>query len=300
MLVVAAVLAPAAAHAQLPASGWDRLLPHVHYFRPLIADVQEPRMSLGMLQTDVFAHAPEGRERPPFTLPDPQDAASDVEVSAGIGGSIPLWWLKQWPGRGGIVAAAQLGVFARFRIEYPTREDTGQDWYVGMPIEFQYDRWSGRFRIMHRSSHLGDELMQVSGAQRIEFGGEFADFIAAYRLADDARVYGGATYNFRSYTRWLPVLRRNNREDSGQLQAGVDGTWYRWADGHFGLVAGADWQAHQRANWRSIFSIAAGPGIQTNARATRLLVRYYHGPSSMGEFFLTPETFWTVEWVVDF
>ena len=149
MLVVAAVFAPAAAHAQLPASGWDRLLPHDHYFRPLIADVQEPRMSLGMLETDVFAHAPEGRERPPFTLPDPQDAASDVEVSAGIGGSIPLWWLKQWPGKGGIVAAAQLGVFARFRIEYPTREDTGQDWYVGMPIEFQYDRWSGRFRIMH-------------------------------------------------------------------------------------------------------------------------------------------------------
>ena len=275
MLVVAAVLAPAAAHAQLPASGWDRLLPHDHYFRPLIADVQEPRMSLGMLETDVFAHAPEGRERPPFTLPDPQDAASDVEVSAGIGGSIPLWWLKQWPGKGGLVG-------------------------VGMPIEFQYDRWSGRFRIMHRSSHLGDELIQISHAQRIEFGGEFADFIAAYRFADDARVYGGATYNFRSYTRWVPVMRRNNREDYGQLQAGVDGTWYKWADGHFGLIAGADWQAQQRTNWRSIVSVAAGPGIQTNGRATRLLVRYYHGPSSMGEFFLTPETFWTVEWVVDF
>ena len=294
------LLCAAPLHGQTSAGNWDRFLPHIHYFRPLIADVQEARMALGLMQTDLFERAPDGAERPPFSLPDPEDSNTDVDAFAGIGGSLPLWHFKKWPGHGGVVASAQLGVFARFRIEYPTREDAGQDWYVGMPIEFSYDKWAGRVRIMHRSSHLGDELIEISHARRIEFGGEFLDFILARTLFDDVRVYGGATYNFRSYTEYLPALRVRGWHDDLATQAGVDATWYKWSNGHFGIAAGIDWQSHERTNWRSMFAIAAGPAIKTNTRATRLLARYYHGPSAMGEFFLTPETYWALEWVVDF
>jgi hypothetical protein len=300
LLALALLFASRALSAQETTDKWQRFLPHVHYFRPLVADLQEPRLGLALLETNLFKYAGAGRERPPFSVFDPQDSEFDVEVAAAIGGSVPLWQLKEWPGKGGIVASAQLGVFPRFRIEYPTRTHAGDDWYVGMPIEFAYDRWSGRVRIMHRSSHLGDELIEETGARRIEFGGEYADFLAAYRFADDVRVYGGATYNFRSYTELVLQQLGLDRHDYGQLQAGVDGTWYRWSGGHFGLTAGADWQAQQRTNWRSIFAFAAGPAWTANGRATRLLVRHYRGPSAMGEFFLTPEKFWSVEWVVDF
>jgi hypothetical protein len=283
---------------------WQRLFPRVHYFRPLIADVQDPRMALGLMQTNLFQRAPEGAERPEFRLPDPEDSEKDVDVMAGIGGSIPLLHLKQWPGKGGIVASAQLGVFARFRMEYPTREDVGQDWYVGMPFEWMYEKWSGRLRIMHRSSHLGDELIETSVCcpplQRIEFGGEFVDFLVARNLTQSARVYGGATLNVRSQTEYLPALRERFLHDHTQLQAGADVMWYHGSNGHTGWAAGIDWQAQQRTRWRSMFSLAAGPALRTANGATRLLLRYYHGPSAMGEFFLTPETFWSLEWVVDF
>jgi hypothetical protein len=260
----------------------------------------ETHLGLALMQTNVFERAAEGRERPEFTFPDPADAASDVEIAAAIGGSLPLWLLKEWPGKGGVVASAQLGVFARFRIEYPTREEVGTDWFIGMPIEVTYNRFEGRFRIMHRSSHIGDELVETTGAQRIEFGGEYADFIAAYHLADELRVYGGATYNFRSYTERLPALSVRGWHDYGQLQGGVDGGWYPWSSGHVGLVAGVDWQSAQRTNWRSAFAAAGGIAVRTQTRASRLLLRYFRGPSSLGEFFLTPETFWSLEWVVDF
>ena len=298
-LVVALTLAASPVQAQQ--SNWDRLFPHVHYFEPLLADPMEPRMALALMQTNLFERAVEGRElRPPFNVPDPDDAASDVEIGVGMGGRIPLWVLADWKEKGGVVASAQFGVFARFRIEYPTREDTGQDWFVGMPIELTYEKFSGRFRIMHRSSHIGDELVVTTGAERIEFGGEYADFIAAYKPIDALRVYGGATWNFRSYTKYLPALFFRDRGDTGQLQAGVDASWYPWSEGRVGLVGGIDWQSQQRTNWRSQFAATGGVNLKVHQRATRLAVRYFHGPSPMGEFFLTPETFWALEWTIDF
>jgi hypothetical protein len=281
--------------------GWQRLFPGVHYFDPLIADPIEPRMGLAMIQTNVFESAGQAREiRFPFAFPDSADSAHDVQVVAGIGGSIPLLRLKEWPGKGGIVASAQLGVFARFRIEYPTREEAATDWFVGMPFEITYEKFTGRFRIMHRSSHIGDELVQTAGAERIEFGGEYADFIAAYQPLQDLRVYGGATYNFRSYNERLLALRLRDWHDHTQVQAGFDYGSYRWSNGHVGVVAGFDWQSTQRTNWRSGFSVVGGLAVKTNGRGSKLIARYYHGPSTMGEFFLTPETFTGIEWVVDF
>lgn len=286
-------------HAQ--SSGfWQRFLPRVHYFEPLAADPLEPRMSIGVLQTDLFERAGEGRERPEFRFPDPEDAATDVNAAAAIGGSIPLLQLAEWPGRGGIVASAQLGVFSRFRIEYPSRDDVGQDWFVGMPFEFAFDRWTGRFRIMHRSSHIGDELVETTGARRIEFGGEFADFLVGYRVLDAARVYAGGTWNFRSYTEHLPALRVRGMHDTFAVQAGVDGAWYGWSNGRAGLTGGLDWQSAQRTGWRAQVSATGGLTARRNGQSTNLMLRYYHGPSVMGEFFLTPESFWSLEWNVQF
>lgn len=291
----------APAHAQERAGFWERFLPRIHYFAALVADPLEPRMAVGLMRTNLFERAGEGRERGEFTFPDPEDSARDVEAATAIGGSIPLLQLAEWPGRGGIVASAQIGVFSRFRIEYPSRDDVGQDWFVGMPFEFAYDKLSGRFRIMHRSSHIGDELVEVTGARRIEFGGEFADLLLAYEVLEGARAYGGGTWNFRSYTERLPALRARDMHDTFALQAGIDAAVYPWSAGRTGLIGGVDWQSAQRIGWKSQFSVAGGFAARVpNGQGTKLLLRYFHGPSSVGEFFMTPETFWSLEWVVDF
>jgi hypothetical protein len=280
---------------------WERFLPRVHYFEPLVADPLEPRMAIGLMQTNVWERAVQGAERlQSFEFPDPEDAATDVNAAAAIGGSIPLLRLADWGDRGGVVASAQLGVFSRFRIEYPSRDDVGQDWFVGMPFEFRNDNWTGRFRIMHRSSHIGDELVETTGARRIEFGGEFADFLLGYSFLAGTRLYGGATWNFRSYTQRLPALQVRGLDDTFELQGGFDGAWYGWSEGRTGVIGGFDWRSAQRTGWRSQFSVAGGLAARTNGQGTKLLLRYFHGPSTLGEFFMTPETFWSIEWVVDF
>ena len=289
-----------AAPARAQEANWERIFPRVNYFDPVIADPHEPRLSLAALQTNVFERAGEARElRREFSFPDADDSADDFQVMVGVGGAVPLWHLAEWKGKGGIVASAHVGVFARFRMEYPTREDTGQDWFIGMPIEIAYENFSGRFRIMHRSSHLGDELSETTGAERIEFGGEYADFLAGYDVAEGFRLYGGATYNFRSYTARLPALVFRGRKDTGQLQGGLDVRRYPWADGRIGVIAGADWQSQQRTNWRPQFAVTGGLDFRTPRRSSQIVARYFRGPSIMGEFFLTPETFVSLEWIVD-
>lgn len=279
----------------------DRLFPHVRYFEPLIADPLEPRLGVSLLTTNLFQDAPHGRERlEPFTIPDPEDSRSDVTAGTAIGGTLPVWHLKQWNEQDGIVIGAQAGVLGRFRIEYPTREDVGQDWFVGMPIEIRRGEWSGRLRFMHRSSHLGDELVETTGAARVEVGGEFIDFMVAYSPVPDVRLYGGSAWIFRSYTNILPALTEQGWHDRTLVQLGVDGSTWPWMNGALGLVGGADWRRAQRTNWQDSFAAAGGFAIRTPTGSARLVARYFTGVSLLEQFFLSKETYWGLELSMDF
>ena len=282
-------------------TGVDRLFPHVRYFDMLVADPLEPRLAVGLLVTDLLEDARFGRERGgPINIPDPEDAAFDVTASTAIGGTLPVWLFRQWNARDGISIGLQAGVFGRFRIEYRTREDVGQDWYVGVPVEIRRGRWSGRARIMHRSSHLGDELVETTGATRIEAGGEFIDFLAAFSPVPELRLYGGSAWIFRSYTDILPVLSERGWDDRTQLQLGFDGSTWPWKNGALGLVGGIDWRMTQRTNWDDSFAAAAGLAIRTPTRGGRLLARYFTGATLLEQFFLSKETYWAIELSLDF
>ena len=292
------LLAPALLSAQ--EDKFDRLLPHVQYFAPPFADPLEPRLGVGLLKTNLFRVAPEGRERSrPFFIPDPDDAAFDVNAITAIGGTLPWWHIKQWPD-GGSVLGVTAGVTNRFRVEYPTREEVGADWFVGGPLEVRKGVWSGRFRIMHRSSHLGDELVETTGASRIEVGGEYFDFLVARNFSPSTRVYGGASYIFRSYTQYVPVLFSQGKQDLTVVQLGAETGWFPWLNGRLGWVAGADWRRAQRTDWQDSFATAAGLAVKTPTRGARLIVRYFTGVSLLDQFFLTPETYWSLELVTDF
>ena len=279
---------------------FNRLLPHVQFFTPPFADPLEPRLSVGLLKTNLFRVAPEGRERSrPFFIPDPEDAAFDVDAVTAVGGTLPWWLVKKWPD-GGIAFGVTAGVTNRFRIEYPTREDVGSDWFVGGPLEVRKGVWSGRFRVMHRSSHLGDELVETTGAARIEVGGEYVDFLVARDFSTSTRVYGGASYIFRSYTQYVPVLFSQGKQDLTVVQLGAETGWFPWLDGRLGWVAGADWRRAQRTDWQDSFAAAAGLAVKTPTRGARFIVRYFSGVSLLDQFFLTPETYWSLELVTDF
>jgi hypothetical protein len=264
------------------------------------ADPLEPRLGLGLMQTILFEDAAEGRERSrQLFIPDPDDSAFDVDAVTAIGGTLPFWLAKKYDD-GGIVLALQAGVHGRFRIEYPTREDVGQDWFVGLPIEIARGPWSGRLRFMHRSSHLGDELVETTGASRIEVGGEYVDFLTAYNFRPNTRVYGGASWIFRSYTSQTPVLFSQGRHDRTVIQLGGDTGWYPWLSGQLGWIAGVDWRRAERTDWQDSFAAAGGLSVKTPTRAARLIVRFFTGAALLEQFFLSHERYWSLELVTDF
>jgi hypothetical protein len=268
-----------------------RLLPEIRYLRAPLADPNAPRIAVGLMRTTLLAT--QGPERPPFHLPNAAAAAEEFVAAVGIGAVFPLLQLAEWDG-GGAVFAVDGRVLGRFRLEYPTRDDMGQDWYVGGAIEAARHRWSGRLAIMHRSAHIGDEFAARTGAQRIEFGGEQLDMMAAYQWPGVVRVYGGGAWIFRSYLGWEERLRQLGIQDRALVQLGFDGEWEPWRDRRFHLLAGVEYFSAERTGWDPSFSAVFGAGVRTT-RTLRLVLRAFDGKSHMGEFFLTPERYVSLE-----
>jgi hypothetical protein len=285
-LLLAAALAgsSSALHAQ-------RLIPDVRHFRSPLADPNSPRIFVGLLQTNLLET--QGPEREPFVIEDPEDASSDVVAAVGIGAIFPLIELSD-----NVIMFADARVFSRFRIEYESRDDMGQDWFVGGGFEARRAAWSGRVAIMHRSSHLGDEFTAATGATRIEFGSEQLDLLLAYDVPNLVRVYGGGSWIFRSYLGWEPRLVELGVRDRGLVQVGADREWRPSTTSPLTVFGGIDVQAAERTEWDVGFGAALGIGVRA-ARSLRLMTRFYDGPSTMGEFFLTPERYFVLELVAE-
>jgi hypothetical protein len=83
------------------------------------------------------------------------------------------------------------------------------------------------------------------------------------------------------------------------VQIGADGQWKAGSD-NVTLRAGVDWQAAERTEWDGALAIAAGVAMQHDGRSLGLVARYFDGVSSMGQFFITPERFISLELVADF
>lgn len=267
----------------LSAPAAAQFLPDTRWFEPPLADPGEPRFAGGLVRTDLLTQR--GPERPPFQL----DADREVQAAVSLGATLPLWEAARWDG-GGVVVAGQGGVSARFRIELPSRDDLAQDWIVAMPVEVRYHDWSGRARIGHRSAHLGDEFIGETSAKRIEFGYEFLELLVARQFAW-ARVYGGGSWIFRSNTDSEAVLLDADRSDRGMLQAG-----FELSEGV--SVVAVDWQAAERSAWRSRIAAAAGVRFTRGARSISFLLRLHEGPSDIGQFFATDESWWGIEGII--
>lgn len=286
----------AAAGAAGTAAQERRLFPGLHYFDSPVADLREPRMAGALIGTDLLA-TPSAQERAVFDFPAGDDPSFDVQGVVSLGTNLPVLRPVATPD-GGVLLGFQVGVNARFRLERPSRDKVGTDWMVALPLEVAYHRWSARFRLLHRSAHLGDELAEETGAQRIEYSHEAVDGLAAYRIGNAVRVYGGGTYIFRSVTQ-LELQFSGALRDELSVQAGFEAALGTMAEGRFAPIVALDWQRAQRTDWDDEVSAAIGMTTRAGGRTFSLLLRHFNGPSTMGEFFLTPESFWGLEFTGD-
>lgn len=283
----AALPAVAVTAASAQDTGTTSMFPARTYFASPLAAPREPGFSISLFHTDIFAR-PDGGERTPLVG---DDLDEEWQMTAGLGGVLPLWRVAAWKG-GGMTVAVQTGVFGRFRAERITNDLVASDWIVALPVDARLGAFEARLRLVHWSAHIGDELMETTSAERLDFGHEALDLFAGYRTGV-GRVYAGAAWVMRSPLERESTLPETFTDDA-TLQVGADASWSPWGSSNSGLVAGLDVFWADRTSWRDRVSTLFGVEKSGRGPTGRLALHYSTGPSPLGQFFLTEETIWGV------
>jgi len=232
-------------------------------FRPLLADPQRPQF---------FAKY--------FWTRSPRLGAQTGSVGFGR----DIGFVRLPSGRWQLSLAA--GVFSQFNMDSKSSDLLGVDYIVGFPITHRRGRFSARLQLYHQSSHLGDEFILHSQAQRVDLTYEAVELLLSDEIAN-WRLYGGGEYLFNHQPRDLKP---------GRLHAGVE---YRQTAplvrlGRFGdgrLVAALDGKSFQDRNWHVGWTLHTGLAFTPTSAAApggggwSVLLEAYGGPAPFGQFF---------------
>jgi hypothetical protein len=242
--------------------------PEGDLFCPLVADPRAMRSFLSYERGD---------------FPDSTGARGigSVGIADGVG-------LVRWGGRRpgeGLQIGLEAGVFAQFDLGASSADLLNADYVVGLPLTLRSGNVSGRLRLYHQSSHLGDELLD-----RVEIRNEGLSYEAVEALVSAelgaVRVYGGGEYVFG---------RRPLTLDPYVAHAGVElrvpaarGTQ---------LVGALDVKSGEQRDWEPAWAIHAGVELAYASRPDRppriigAFAEFYDGPSPYGQFFLDRSRF---------
>jgi len=251
-----------------------QFLPSHGLFRPPIADVKQPRLAASLRRTSV-----EGG-----LLAAQEDSGGDFLAGVvSFGGTVPLYGFRAGHCNG-VQIGLTAGVFSQFNLDTPSLNLINSDFIVGFPITGRLGRLSARLRLLHQSSHLGDEfILDNDGVDRENLSFEGADLLVSY-AGDAWRIYGGGGYffnridltepvflqggaEFRSSTLWSPRLSERTEMEA---------------------VAGVDVKSFQERDWGATTSLKVGMEAATRdgvTRRFRLLFVFLDGFVPFGQFF---------------
>lgn len=275
LAVLAGVARPAAAADEPPplrcgtgvhageAAGWVPL-PQGDVFCPLLADPKSTRSHLTYLRGELPA---ETKAKNVGSI-----GVADGVGLLRVGGSVP---------GDGVQIGIEAGVFAQFDLGTRSADLLNTDFVVGIPVTFRVSGFSGRFRVWHQSSHLGDEFLAHAGAGVTNQGLSFEAVEAI--LSEEVgplRVYGGGEYLLEGTP---STLARKVAHGGAELRVGpVRGPR---------LVAAFDVKAAEQRDYKPGYSARAGIELAHWSspahppRIIALLAEYYDGPSPFGQFF---------------
>lgn len=232
-------------------------------FQPLLADPKEPRFFASYLW-----------DRSPHL-------ASQVS-SVGLGQTIEVFRSPN----GRLQASVAAGVFSQFSMRSASNDLINTDYIIGFPISYRHGSLSGRLRLYHQSSHLGDEFLLRTHTQRVDLTFEAAEILVSEDIAN-WRVYGGGEYIFRHEPADLkPGLLHGGleyRQPAPLVRLG------RWGAGY--VVAAFDGKSFENRNWQLGWSLASGlefVGPRTTegtGRRWSILLQGYRGPVPYGQFY---------------
>jgi hypothetical protein len=250
-----------------------RFLPNADLFRPLLADMKAPRFSAGW-RYESFQ---------PGILADQRTGGS---FNAGVVSFGAEFDLVGWHNRHceGLQVGLFGAVFSQFNLDSVSETLINSDFQVGIPLTWRKGPWSGRLRLYHQSSHLGDEfLVEMPHVLPLYLSFEALDTLVSFGHGW-GRVYGGMGVIFHKPAYLDPLyLQAGGEVRATMLQFGRQ-------QRRFLPVAGVDLKSFQSRNWGVTFSAKAGLQMSVDApvtRRTRVMVAFLQGFIPFGQFFST-------------
>ena len=245
-------------------------LPEGNLFRPLLADMKQPRF-YGGYRNVRFRERGLAAERRGETI--------SVGI-VGFGMEFGLWALREPKGCNGIQLDLSTAVFSQFNFDSVSTDLINTDFMVGPSFSSRLGAWSSRLRLLHQSSHLGDEfLLNNPDVDRIELSFEAVDLLLSVEK-QTWRLYAGGGYTELDL-------------EKGMLKWGLEGyglPWHRQTERVRWLpVFGADFNALEEQNWQTTASIKGGIELSNlpGTRQFRFLIVYLRGFMPFGQFFNT-------------
>lgn len=248
----------------------DEVFPRDDVFGRLLADPKEPRFYGGIYRIT-------------FRTGDVTAGSASDEMDSGFigaGHNFGIWTRRQ--GKDGIQVGLFGQIVSQFNLSYSSGDLINTDYLVGIPVSLRRGPWSGRVRLLHQSSHLGDEFLVRNHVIPVRnFGYEMFDGLLARDLGP-ARLYAGMGAVFNSSTDFDPMM----------FQAGAEYR-SRWDPGWrvFGLrptaVCGVDYRTWQQQDWDPTVNAVAGLELAREDSPTlvRFLGTLLHGHFPFAQFF---------------
>jgi hypothetical protein len=256
-LVTSTLTSASAQTAEEPAV---RVFPRASLFAPLSADPRWPRFTLGYMR--YFGDSQ-------FTHTGTAEAGASIAIVQ-----------KNARRRGAWEVGIQGGVFSIFDFGAPSSDLVNADYLGGITFTYAFDSLAFLTRLVHQSSHLGDEFLLNNEVERINLSFEELSVLVSFELRDWARLYGGSAVIVRSEPSNL---------DRWSLQGGIElRPVTANTERRLQLLMALDLQSWQQNDWIPDASFIAGltlDPIGESSYRVDFLLRYYIGRSPNGQFF---------------
>ena len=248
-------------------------LPHGDIFRPLLADMKQPRFYLSVRRVDF-----EGPGLPGGGMDDTITAAI-----TGMGTDLGIWRRSQQSRCDGLQVNLLSAVFAQFNLDAPSNDLINSDFLIGPEISLRRGPVSARLRVFHQSSHLGDEfILNNPAVDRVNLSFEEFDGLLSIQ-GRWWRLYGGGGY----------ILSSDTDLDEGLAHWGFELRGWGWGAEKLrgALVWGADFKSFEEQNWNVTTSLMGGLEFANppGTHRFRVMLAYLHGGVPFGQFFNTEE-----------
>ncbi|MDX1632041.1 MAG: DUF1207 domain-containing protein [Thermoanaerobaculia bacterium] len=250
-----------------PESGWD-LFPAVTPYPAYLADPL--RVAFGVSVLDYSTSEIPG--------------TGDQRFALKLGGTFPVvaFHPPEAPRRPWVLSVLA-GFNGQFDLDH-NQDNVGWDGIYGLQLAHRLsDRWAVKVGIHHTSSHIGDELQERSGRERIDYTREEVRVGMSWKPLRRWRLYGEGAYGYKESTIDEAL------QEPGRAQLGTEVYLPLPESDAWDTYLALDLNSFQERDWE--IDVSAQAGIRQIDGPWRLALTWMSGRTPIGEFFFRDETY---------